>query len=151
MKKSLFHIAFIFTFYFALFSIVKGYEYGDIVSYNNVKFYVLEDNGEVVTLLTKDYLTTIDINYFGRWHVNWYNSYKEGYPSKIYTKEAVDTYGYGKVAFYSSKTCNTIDNTYINCTNNYDKSDIKYIVDAWAKKNLIPSILFQIRLDIVFD
>lgn len=113
---------------------IKAYNYGDEVTYKGIGFYVLEDKGDTVTLFSKEPLSTVDINYFGYGHVNWYNEYSYGYPTKTYTKKAVNVGGYGKVAFYSRKKCNNIDNIYTKCTNDYNKSDIKYIVDAWAKK-----------------
>ncbi len=38
--------------------------------------------------------------------------------------------GYGILAYYSSNTCNANDSS--GCTNKYDDSDIKHIVDGWA-------------------
>ena len=42
--------------------------------------------------------------------------------------------GYGYVTYYTSDTCNESNNT--GCKTDYDSSNVKIIIDAWAKDNL---------------
>ena len=42
--------------------------------------------------------------------------------------------GYGFVAYYTSDTCNESNNT--GCMTDYDSSNVKVIIDAWANDNL---------------
>ncbi len=125
---------------------IKAYNYGDEVVYNNMKFNVLKDNGTSVTLLKQRVLLTDEIDYYGYGHVNIYNEYRVGYPSKTYTKSASDHYGYGEMAFYSRKTCSNISKEYSGCVNNYNKSDVKYVVDAWASREFDSKYLVKDEL-----
>ena len=46
-----------------------------------------------------------------------------------YYQKAYDQNGYGGMAYYSSATCGYNEST--GCTNAYEASEIKYVVDAW--------------------
>ena len=96
--------------------IVNNNEYlscdlGDEVTYNNEKYYVMEDsssNMKIVTLLKKDVLTADEIN-----------EYSTNY-------ESVD----GEYPYYESDTCNM--NNESGCSTNYDISNVKSIIDNWS-------------------
>lgn len=118
------------------------YKKGDKVEYNGVEFYVIEDSDKTkdsVTLLKKFALKTEEINKYGTDenginHVNRYTSSSVG--------TAYDKDGTGGMAYYSSATCGYVNGSYItdgcaseNATS-YDSSDVKYVVDNWAKGNL---------------
>ncbi len=133
-RENIRNLALIMILVFLGLSNIDAYSYGDEVTYNNMKFNVLKDNGASVTLLKQTPLLANDVDYYGRGHVNMYNVYSEGYPSVKYEKRSVKENGYGKIAFYSRKTCSNIDENYSGCVNNYNKSDVKYVVDAWASK-----------------
>ena len=52
---------------------------------------------------------------------------------------AYNANGYGGMAYYSSDLCNL--SVQSGCTNSYEDSDIKYVVDAWAQTNTVDSDL----------
>ena len=112
----------------------RAYSSGDEVSYNNVNYYVIKDSAATdttVTLLKAEPLTTSEVNQYGVGHINRYTRENKG--------TAYDDNGYGGVAYYSSYECgfyDKYDNNKYNtsgCITNYEDSDIKYIVDAWAE------------------
>ena len=120
---------------------VSAFNYGDEVTYNNIKFNVLEDNGNSVTLLKAEPLTISEVNYYGRGHVNMYGMYQSSDPTitehSVYEKEAyADDNGYGSIEYYSRKKCSSKSKNYDGCTTDYDKSDVKYVVDAWAEREI---------------
>ena len=75
------------------------------------------------------------MNLYGVGHINVFTS----------TPNTVkDINGYGGVAYYTSSQCNVNDNT--NCTNEYDKSEIKYIVDNWKEDVLsVTFVLIKVK------
>lgn len=84
-------------------------------------------------------------------HINKYTEYFIG--------EVYDDNGYGGMAYYSSETCGYVNGTYISsgCTNDYTKSDVKFLVDAWAESTfkseelVIDSMGYSARLITVQD
>ena len=105
------------------------YKTGDIIYYKGIKFYVLnsskDDNNEIA-LVKVNPLTVDEVNEYGVGHINKYSSN----PNVVTEKD-----NYGGVAYYTSESCNEIG--FIvkkdGCTNNYDESDLKYIIDSWFK------------------
>ena len=116
----------------------KAYKIGDEITYNGINFYVIEnsdENSDTVTLLKKEPLTVAEVNKYGgvgteNNHVN-----KNTYESK---GTAYDDNGYGGMAYYSSSTCGYNGSKWIydGCTTDYAKSEVKYVVDAWALDKL---------------
>ena len=112
------------------------YQVGDEVTYNGVDYYVLKDSGakdNVVTLLKAEPLTVAEVNTYGGVGTdnNHVNKYATNDTTSDYYQTAFDYNGYGAIAYYTSETCGyDVGNT--GCTNSYDVSDIKYVVDAWA-------------------
>ena len=107
------------------------YSVGDEVTYNDVDYYVIKDSDESeedVELLKKTPLTVAEVNQFGAGHVN-----MNVPSSKSYYQTAYDSNGYGGMQYYSSSTCgyNGSSWVYDGCTNAYEQSEIKYVVDAW--------------------
>ena len=112
------------------------YSVGDIVTYNNIDFYVIRDSGlkeENVTLLKTTPLSTFEVNQYGVGHINRYTREDRG---TVY--KSVDGYGY--LAYYISETCGYNSSSdewvYDDCTNAYDNSEVKYVVDAWKTANV---------------
>ena len=134
MKTNKYYIIILILFFTIFIKKVEAYSYGEEVTYNNMKFNVLKDNGESVTILKQTPLLANDVDYYGRGHINMYNLYYIGYPSTKYTKKSANDKGYGAIAFYSRKKCSNIDKNYSGCVNDYNKSDVKYVVDAWANQ-----------------
>lgn len=117
---------------------VPSYVIGDEIIYKGIEFYVIKDSttmSENVTLLKKEPLTVDEVNTYGgvgteNNHVN------------RYTKSSIGTAynynGYGGMTYYSSETCGYLEGVKITtgCTTDYMKSEIKYVVDAWALDEL---------------
>ena len=132
--------------------IYDAYEVGDEVTYNGVDYYVIKNSGikeSSVTLLKAEPLTVEEVNTYGgvgtaNNHVNMYVDTR--YSSSGY-QTASNINGYGGMAYYSSVTCGYVNNSFVRtgCTNSYDSSDIKYVVDAWASTK-VPSGLEEARL-----
>ena len=115
----------------------KAYKIGDEVTYNGINFYVIEnsdENSDSVTLLKEEPLTVAEVNKYGgvgteNNHVNMYVETSASYYQKAY-----DINGYGEMVYYSSSTCGY--NSSGGCTSDYAKSEVKYVVDAWALDKL---------------
>ena len=132
-KKIFSHILFIFISLIVLIGkvnasdeVYNSYKVGDKISYNDIEFYVIENSDssqDYVTLLKANQLSKDEIIKYGAGHVN------------RYIKDSAMNLFYGDVAYYSSETCGYVNGSIIDsgCTTDYNKSDIKYIVDAWAK------------------
>ena len=122
---------------------VKTYKVGDTVSYNNIDFYVIKDSGakeDTVTLLKAEPLTVDEVNLYGGVGTanNHVNMYVTSDTSASYYQKAVDNNGYGGMVYYTSETCNCLNegcNNNTGCTTDYELSDIKYVVDAWKDAN----------------
>ena len=111
-----------------------AYSIGDEVTYNNINYYVIKDSSaseETVTLLKAEPLTVAEVNQYGAGHINRNTSSSVG--------TAYNANGYGGMAYYSSDLCNL--SVQSGCTNSYEDSDIKYVVDAWAQTNTVDSDL----------
>ena len=118
------------------------YKEKDEVTYNGIDYYVIKHSNEqsdTVTLLKKDPLTVAEVNKYGgvgteNNHVNKNTSESKG--------TAYDNNGYGEMAYYSSETCGYTSasgyKTFVEtgCMTDYAKSDVKHVVDAWAKDNI---------------
>ena len=112
------------------------YSIGDQVTYNGMNFYVIEnsdENNDTVTLLKGTPLTVDEVNTYGKDHVNMYLTTDT--TSSMY-QSASDKNGYGGMAYYTSSTCGNGPNVYDGCINNYEQSEVKYVVDAWANDKL---------------
>ena len=102
----------------------NAYKIGDQVTYNNIDYYVIANSDEAtstVTLLKAEPLTVAEVNEYGVGHVNMHTAYSR--------ETANDHNGYGGMSYYSSEQCG--DYRYSECTNDYETSEIKYVVDAW--------------------
>ncbi len=84
---------------------------GDLVTYHDNEFYVLEDSSleqEFVTLLKKEPLTAEEVN-----------AYSADYISQN-----------GEYPYFESNTCN--ENTRTGCKSSYDTSDVKILLEKWT-------------------
>ena len=122
----------------------KAYKIGDEVTYNGINFYVIEnsdENSDSVTLLKEEPLTVDEVNKYGGVGTenNHVNMYVTSDTSASYYQKASDRSGYGGMAYYSSSTCGENDSA--GCTTDYAKSEVKYVVDAWALDKLKASDL----------
>ena len=126
----------------------KAYKVGDEITYNGINFYVIEnsdENSDSVTLLKEEPLTVAEVNKYGGVGTenNHVNMYATSNTSASYYQKAYDNNGYGGMAYYSSSTCGNIGSVWTNggCTTDYAKSEVKYVVDAWALDKLKASDL----------
>lgn len=84
----------------------KEYKIGDVVTYNNMRFYVIENsdkNSDTVKLLKAEPLTTLEITSMGEYDVT-------------------DVNGYGTIVYGNNS--------------NYNNSYVKQIVDDWVNHNI---------------
>ena len=124
--------------------VYKEYNVGDEITYKGMKFYVIapsDTKQDYVTLLKETPLTVDEVNTYGVGHVNRYTYSSVG--------TAYNQNGYGGMAYYSSPTCGyptagSSTRVTTGCTNNYDKSEIKYAVDAWSNAKLTQSDLKEV-------
>ena len=89
------------------------------------------------------------------WRVGTENNLVNMYatPTASYYRNAFNNNGYGGMQYYSSETCGDTGipayngSTWVHtgCTNDYSKSEIKYVVDEWANANILNG-LFEARL-----
>ena len=118
-------------------AIYKSYNIGDVIEYNGMNFYVIAESdkkNDSVTLLKAEPLTVDEVNNYGFGHVNMYNEY---YTSASYYQTTYDFNGYGGMAYYTSETCGySRPAITAGCTTDYAKSEIKFVVDSWAKDKL---------------
>ena len=112
----------------------KVYNVGDEITYKGMKFYVVSASGAKeasVTALKETPLTTSEVTTYGVGHINRYTPSSQGV--------AYNENGYGGMTYYSSDTCKS--GTETGCTSDYDDSDIKYAVDAWANDKFNDGVL----------
>jgi len=106
-----------------------AYNVGDEITYKGMKFYVVSPSGtteDSVTALKETPLTVDEVTTYGAGHINRYTPSSQGV---VYNSN-----GYGGMTYYSSDTCKS--GTETGCTSDYDDSDIKFAVDAWANDKL---------------
>ena len=120
----------------------QAYNVGDVVTYNGMEFYVIEasdENSNKVTMLKAEPLTVDEVNTYGAGHINRYTIDSVG--------TAYDNNGYGGMAYYTSETCgyngSLVDT---GCTTDYNSSEVKYAVDAWAADKINASDLTEDNL-----
>ena len=123
--------------YYQYGEIIPDYAIGDIVTYSNIKFYVINNSNtsiDYVTLLKAEALTVDEVNTYGTGHVNMYLPSNHDYYQKAY-----NNYGYGGMAYYSRETCGYPNNSYVatECITEYDQSDVKYVVDNWSNSIIV--------------
>ncbi len=121
----------------------KSYSIGDEVTYNNVDYYVIKDSDasdSTLTLLKAEPLSVQEVNTYGGVGTenNHVNMYVTRDTSVSYYQQAYDRKGYGGMAYYTSETCGTSGTS--GCTVDYAKSEVKYVVDAWASAQA-PAVL----------
>ncbi len=118
-----------------------AYTVGNLVTYNGVDYYVIKESGvkeSTVTLLKAEPLTDDEII-----------SYAEESGAQYIID---DYYRQIYIAYYESETCGEYDYEANNgsfvetgCTNDYTQSNVKKVVDVWAKDK-VPSGLQEARL-----
>lgn len=99
----------------------SNYNIGDIVSYGNDNYYVIEESGA-----DKNYLVL----------------FKQEPLTKKQILEA--TISYGVMPYYKSDTCQNGDNN-SGCSSNYDQSLVKNTLDSWATDKSIMEDLVEVN------
>ena len=113
---------------------VSAYDYktGDLVLYNDIRFYVISNNNGTLTLVKQDPLLNTDVDYDS---LNVYDT-EEEIPSEI------AYYNYLYIPFYNSSKCYS-DEVNLECTNDYNSSIVKKAVDYWVDNNIDTNDLKQ--------
>ena len=134
----------------------QSYKIGDTVRYNDIDYYVIKNSGvknSKVTLLKDKPLSSFEIDLYGgagteNSHVNKYTDHSNY--SYSWCNFGICNY-YGGMAYYSSETCGHVNGNYVytGCNVKYADSEVKYVVDAWAKEK-VPDGLVEARL-ITYD
>lgn len=108
----------------------QAYSIGDLVTYNGIDFYVIENSDEntnYVTLLKSDPLSIDEVNAYGE------------------DDTVKDVNGYGGIGYFTcSSGFSRVDGIWY-CGEkevNYDNSNIKYVIDNWSN-----SVLKQTHLE----
>ena len=77
------------------------------------------------------------------------NNYGKGIINRYKGQEAFidySTQNVGLMAYYNNDDCNTTSNwNYTGCTNDYEKSDVKKVVDIWAKSVFAKGALKEVN------
>lgn len=113
------------------------YIIGDKINFNGVDFYVIAPSTtatEYVTLLKAEAFKYDEIMKYGEGHINMYTDSMD-IDSAYRVPNNINGYGY--MAYYTSSTCGYNENRQFNssgCTNDYNKSEIKYVIDAWVNE-----------------
>ena len=128
----------------------QAYNVGDVVTYNGMDFYVIEDSDETsdrVTMLKAEPLTVDEVNTYGGVGTdnNHVNMYVTADTTSSYYQTAYNNNGYGGMVYYSSSTCGYNGTSWVSdgCTTDYEQSEVKYVVDAWANDKLNTSDLTE--------
>lgn len=112
----------------------KTYATGDEIEYEGNKYYVIKNSSKAtkyITLLKAEPLTYDEINN------------NKGNLDIGITKTDNNI---GLMSYYTSDTCNSDENKF-GCTNAYDKSNIKVILDNWSKDYDLVSVGgYKVRL-----
>ena len=100
---------------------------------------------------TCHYLTTREVNQYGGVGTenNHVNMYATPNSSDAYYQQANNINGYGGMAYYSSETCNR--GTMGGCKNNYEYSEIKYVIDSWVNAKFNNGSIKNARLITIND
>ena len=113
----------------------REYHVGELITVkgNNDQYYVISESGigqDYVTALKAEPLTVGEVNEYGLGHVNRYSNV-----GGVTLGKAYDRQGYGVLFYYSNSDCQDLGGPIVKegCKNNYDDSDIKYVVDAWSQ------------------
>lgn len=113
--------------------IVKSdnYDVGDIIRYKEMDFYILEKKDKKTTLLKLTPLSVSQINKYENIVNKRVNNIF--YPQQCNNKACAMENDYGLVQFYSSDTCHDIGTKDVTgCSNKYEKSDVKKVLDKWV-------------------
>ena len=113
----------------------KVYKQGDKITLNNEDYWVIEKSGaeqDYIVALKDTPLNVSEVNLYGG--VGTENNHVNVYDGSGCPQTACNINGYGALAYYTSETCGLVNGTGIGtgCTSEYDSSEVKYVVDAWA-------------------
>lgn len=105
------------------------YDTGNKIIINNMDFHVISNYSDYVVLFLDKPLTGNELNKYGVGHINQYTESWQGR-----SKDFRDPNYSGGMVYYSSADCGYDGSKWKrdNCKTDYNESEIKYIVDAWA-------------------
>lgn len=104
----------------------KNYDVGDKVTYMNNDYYVIENSGEF-----KNYVTLLKDKPLNRQQIIIYSDLSKIDNLYIYSK------------YFKSDECNNSENL-TGCVNEFDKSNVKKLLDSWENNNDISKDLIEV-------
>ena len=113
------------------------YEVGELITVNNIAFYIISNkvSDDYIVALKAEPLTVQELIVYGLDenninHINRYTLESVGIPY-VWNQDGI----IGNVSFYSNDDCGWVNGSLIRtgCNNDYLNSDIKVIVDNWAR------------------
>ena len=124
---------------------IREYKIGDIINYNETKFFVIKNSDledETVTVLKANPLTEFEIKKYELGHIN-------NYIINVVSGEVVKDDVFSRVAYLSTIDCHNLgqvwsedaqkyvkDIDYAGCSSDYETSDVKFIVDRWGAETI---------------
>ena len=106
-------------------------------------YYVIKNSSKTedyVVVLKENPLNADEVNLYGG--VGTENNHVNLYSHLVGTPTAYRENGYGGIQYYSSPSCGYTGSwSKLGCTTSYDESEIKYVVDAWARAKFTHSEL----------
>ena len=116
---------------------IREYKIGDIINYNDTRFYVIKNSSEndsTVTLLKDSPLTKYQLETYGEGYINNYTNFYNW--KNVTPGEIIYDDGLYKVAYLSTDKCSNLTSDFSGCNQNYDVSNVKHIVDNWLLENI---------------
>ena len=114
----------------------KEYYVGDSFTFDNEEYHVItnsDKNENYVVALKDKPLITNEIETYGVGHINMYLNGE--YNKRVYDYGASKGH-VGAIAYFTSETCKYDGNrnswTYSGCTSDYERSEVKYVIDNWS-------------------
>ena len=131
---------------------IREYKIGDIINYNDTKFYVIKNSGEkdsTLTVLKYSPLTKYELEKYGLGYINNYIrnfTYNAGGVKEVAQGEVIMEENKPMISYYSTDTCygywkdyiysSNYVSDYSGCNYNYDISNVKHVVDNWFLDNI---------------
>ena len=122
--------------------VYKKFYFGDKINYQGNNYHVLSNSTNSLTLIKNEPLTIDELNQYGI-DKNGNNILNQGSEGNVGSAHIFqDNVDIGGMNYYSSSTCKVGNTT--GCISKYDDSNVKVVVDNWAKENAKEEDLVEI-------
>lgn len=131
------------------------YKKGELIYVHNIPFWVLTNSShdkDYVVAIKKEPLTVGELNEYGEGIIN---RYKGGKAYGLYKwvcnngscQSVIDNNVIGTISFYNNDDCGYVgeEKNKSGCTNQYSKSDVRKVVDKWAREVFNSSDLKEVK------